>query len=288
MNGAEVNREHCKLVLDRLDSALDMRQMAETDFQLLRHLESCPECSRELQARLAIRGRLRAAVRGFSVTPDIERRLSDHAGAAPRPSGTRNVMLIAAALVLSAGTAITYRLGHLRLTPGARESYISSISLQVSRVMRVGLGDHVNCAVFHELDRNPPPAGAAMPPEYGDLTALVKNNLPAGYRVVTAHQCRYHGRKFIHLSATDGSGLISLVITRKAEGESFAKDHLAQLLSQSGIALYRENVQRFEIAGFETRDHLVYVVSDLSWQQNLDLMAALAPGVRDVLHRLEA
>ncbi len=286
MNGAELNRADCKLVLDRLDSALDLRQLAETDLAVIRHLETCPECSRELEARQAVQSRLRTAVRGFSVTPEIERRLADH-DALRKPSGTRSIMLIAAALVLSAGTVVTYRLGHLRLTSGARESYISSISQQVSGIMRVGLGDHVQCTVFHGFDRNPPPPDAALPPEYKDLIALVKDNVPAGYRVITAHQCHYHGRKFIHLSATNGSGLISLVITRKAEGESFAKDQLPQILSQSGIQLYSENVQRFEIAGFETKDHLVYVVSDLEGRKNLDLMAAIAPGVRDVLHRIE-
>jgi len=286
MNGTRVNSENCRSVLDQLDSALDIQHAAETDPEIVRHLENCPECSRELQARLAVRDRLRATVRGFSVTPEIERRLSNHLGAVRTSSWTLRAMLIAAALVLSAGTAITYRLGHLRLTPGAQESYISSISQQVSGIMRVGLADHVHCAVFHGFQENPA-ADTALPPEYQDLVALVKDKVQAGYRVVGAHRCFYHGRGFIHLSATNGSGQISLLITPKAARESFTQDQLLPILTQSGIALYGANVQRFKIAGFETRDRLVYLVSDLNGPANLDLMAAIAPGVRDVLHRHE-
>lgn len=62
---------------------------------------------------------------------------------------------------------------------------------------------------------------------------------------------------------------------------------MPQELSQAGIPFYRSGVQRFEIASFETRDHLVYLVSDLPQQENMRMMLAVAPGVRSVLTHVE-
>ena len=79
-----------------------------------------------------------------------------------------------------------------------------------------------------------------------------------------------------------------MVIARKDGGESFAKADLLPALAQSGIPIYRAGVQNFQIAAFETSGHLVYFISDLPEQKNMDIMAALAPGVREFLRRLES
>ena len=81
--------------------------------------------------------------------------------------------------------------------------------------------------------------------------------------------------------------MLSMVITRKGEGESFATENMLPGLVQSGIPMYQQTVQRFQMAAFETRDYLVYFISDLPKQQNQDLMIALGPQVKDFLARLE-
>jgi hypothetical protein len=51
--------------------------------------------------------------------------------------------------------------------------------------------------------------------------------------------------------------------------------------------MYETGVQRFQMTAFETRDYLVYFISDLGKQQNTDLMLALGPRVKDFLTKLE-
>jgi len=102
-----------------------------------------------------------------------------------------------------------------------------------------------------------------------------------------AHQCRYHGRRFVHLTLKKGNDLLSLVIAKKSEGESFSTVGLPQALSQAGVPFYTGKAQRFEIASFETKYHLVYIVSDMAKDQNTQLMLAVAPGIRTVLTHLE-
>jgi hypothetical protein len=128
---------------------------------------------------------------------------------------------------------------------------------------------------------------AELGPEYKGLYSIVQARTSEQYRVVMAHRCSYHGRKFVHLALQGDSKLLSLVITRKGQGESFGRDQLAPVLSESGISIYAGGVQRFAIAGFESPDHLVYLVSDLDKRRNLNLLASLATPVHAFLGRLE-
>jgi hypothetical protein len=240
-----------------------------------------------------MRNRLRGAIRGISATPDLQAAIRKSIRSNRRPAQSlysyRAALPIAAALIICVCAAIAYRLGYMRFTRGSQDSYIASISAPISGVMRVGLGDHVHCAVYHAFS-NRHPTFAQMTHDMGqykDLTAIVAGQIPGDYRVVMAHQCRYHGRRFVHLTLENGSALVSLVISRRGEGESFDKGHLVPALTKSGIAIYRTPAQRFEVSGFETRDHLVYVVSNLRQADNLRMMVALAPSVNSFLHSIE-
>ena len=114
---------------------------------------------------------------------------------------------------------------------------------------------------------------------------LVAEHVPQRYHVVEAHRCSYRDRHFVHLVLRDGSSLVSVVLTRKAPGESLGR--LAPKLELASLPVYGAATDRYQIAAFETRDHLAYVVSDLPATQNLELMADLAPAVSEFLARLE-
>jgi hypothetical protein len=235
--------------------------------------------------------RLRTAVRSVEAPPFLEARIRNHIRAEklPRRWLPSFVSATAAAAVFG-GVLIAYQLGHLRLTVRAQESYISSVSTHIATLMRVGLGDHIHCSVFRKYPKNPPTTEEfieKMNPQYAGLIPIVRSQVPSAYRMTLAHECRYHGRKFVHLSLMDDSNMLSLVITRKAEGESFSTEDMLPALVQSGIPMYQAGVQRFQMTAFETRDHLVYFISDLGQPQNTALMLALSLRVRDFLTKLE-
>ena len=102
-----------------------------------------------------------------------------------------------------------------------------------------------------------------------------------------AHHCGYKGRKYTHITMQNDSHLMSLVIARKGQGESLGASGMASVLSESGIPMYTAGVQRFNIAVFETRDCLVYVISDLSADKNSRMMVAMAPALRKFLQLRE-
>ena len=198
--------------------------------------------------------RLKAAVRSVSAPPRLEAKIRSSIQETERKSvWGRYLLPVAAALLLSLGAGIAYQLGHLRMTTGSQESYIASISGRVAGVMTVGLGDHVHCTVFRRFPKNPPTLEemtAKLGSEYAGLLPLVKDRLAGDMRIVMAHRCSYHGRKFVHLAMRSDSKLLSMVISLKRDGESFTKENLLPVLSDSGIPMYRSGVQRFEIAGF--------------------------------------
>jgi len=161
----------------------------------------------------------------------------------------------------------------------------------MATLMRVGLGDHIHCTVFRKFPKNPPTMAqfiANMGPKYSGIIPIVRERVPAEFQLLLAHQCRYQGRQFVHLALKSDSRLLSVVITRKAAGETFTAEQLVPALSEAGISIYSSSTQRFQTAAFDSRDFLVYVISDLPAQQNMNLMRAMAPELKTYLNKLES
>jgi hypothetical protein len=276
----------CGRIGSELDFYLDRELPPERGAEVARHLESCAACSAELRAKTALRDRLRGALKGTVPAAGLEQRIRGGLAVSPAASWSRAMLAIAASVVVAAAVFAGYRYDRGR---HSQDDYIAAVSRRVAAIMRVGLVDHIHCAVFRKFPGDPPAFGQllnGLGPTYVDVVRVLHNRIPAGYRVTMAHKCSYKGRSFVHLTASDGAHLVSLVIARKGEGESFADPGTA--LVRSGIPIQRGEVDRFSIAGFETRDHLVYLVSDAGSADNTEMMAAMAPALRTVLVRIES
>jgi hypothetical protein len=244
------------------------------------------ELSKEMQDRL------KAAVKNVTAPPHLETRVRAIVREPrERPMLYPRLMIVTAGLVVCLGMLIAYELGHLRLTTSSQESYIASVSNRVAGIMRVGLGDHIHCAVYRKFPKNPPEVKdmeKELRPEFRELVPLVTAAVKAPYRLVLAHQCRYHGRRFVHLVLKDRSSLMSVVIAQKRDGESFRTETLRPALVRAGLPVYESSVQQFRIAGFETPSHLVYLISDQPSRGNTETLVSLAPGIATVLARAES
>ncbi len=231
--------------------------------------------------------RLKRAVHRVEVPPFLEARIRNHIRAVkPSRRWLPRLVTVTIAAATVFGLVMAYQLGHLRLTVRSQESYIGTVSTQIATLMRVGLGDFIHCSVFRKYPKNPPTTEEfieKMTPHYAGLIPIVRSQVPDSYRMMLAHQCSYHRRKFVHLSLMSDTNMLSLVITRKADGESFSTEDMLPALVQAGIPMYQSSVQRFQMTAFETRDYLVYFISDLTKQQNTQLMLALGPKVKDFL-----
>lgn len=266
--------------------ALDRREAGFED-EFLMHAEACPGCAAQLQEESRLRVRLQSAARGQSLPPGFETRLRARFEGARRrvwPLWSRVGMATVALAVAATGVSwLALRAAH--------DSYIARLSAPLATLFRAGLADHVHCSVFRKYPAKAPALdelAETLAPQYRGLLPAVRRHVPERYRAVLAHECSYRGRRFIHVSLRDGANLLSLVITRKKAGESLAGSALTPALAASGLPLYAAATGRFEIASAESRDHLIYFVSDLPAQQNLSIFASLAEDVRGVLRLLEA
>jgi hypothetical protein len=238
-----------------------------------------------------LREQLQRAVRSEQVPPYLEARIKAHINTTGRNAAWRQQFAaIAAALLIVAGGGVAYQLGHLRLTAASQASYIATVSNKVASIMRVGLGDHIHCAFFRKFPKNPPTMDqfvTKLGPNYAGLIPIVRKEVPQQYRLEIAHQCTWGGRKFVHLVLRNDDQLISLVLAHKQAGESFETEGLLPALAQADMPVYQSGVQNFQIATFESRDHLVYLISDLPKDQNMKQMLAMAPALKQYLAKLE-
>ncbi len=238
--------------------------------------------------------RLKQAVRGVEAPEYLTTRIQAHLRATERPRMWRLNLAwaaVGAVALICLTLGLAYQSGYLRLSPGSREAYIASVSNKIPMLMRVGLGDHVHCSVFRKFPKEAPKVAdleKKLPVEYRPMIQVVQRSVPADYRLMIAHECRYHARKFVHLSLKNDSHLLSLVIARKSDGESFEIEGLMPELVSSGIPVYRAGVQRFQLAAIESRDYLVYFISDLPGQQNTEMMTTMAPQVKELLRKIES
>jgi hypothetical protein len=256
------------------------------------HLAGCAPCRNQVAQRQAIRHRLRAAV-DANAPAGLEYRIRHSVGGSPR-SGWRTWLLIPVAAVALAAVLVPWSRQHGRLlfTAEERAGYIDSIGSSVSPLMQVGLQQHLHCTVFRRHDEKPATTEDLkrdLGPEYAELIPAIQQNLPRNFRIIEAHVCTFRslqGRAYTHVAASDGTRLISLLITNRAAGQAFENDLRSPVIG-SPVPVYAASVQRFSVAGFETRQHLVYVVSDLSKEQNMATMKAMAPAVARVVRQGE-
>ena len=272
----------CAEVRARLDLYQD-RVTDDTDSALIEsHIAACEECRGLLANRAALRARLKSFVRSAEVSPDLGHRVQSaiaEAGSPKRvlmPVFGKPLMAIAAALIIAAG-AFYFRPEDGASSKETQQQFIVRLSGQVAPVMRVGLRQHMQCGVFREYPAVAP-ALAELARDKQVSAALidaVESRAPQGLHVVMAHRCSNpDGREYIHVVAKGQGHLMSLLITKRAQGETVAADATATV--QSGPNVYA-------LDAFETSEYLVYLVSDEPPSENLKSLRGMEAQVRAAL-----
>jgi anti-sigma factor (TIGR02949 family) len=301
MNRIQFGEGGCEKTRKYLDAYVSNELMVETNHEVLRHIEGCPACAAEVDARARVRSRLKAAVNAHSVPPDLQVRIREqirtsrsenwvHVGWL-RAGWPRWAGATAAALVVAVGLWVnhsTERLPAFADRPG-QNTYISRVSANLAAILKVGLADHIHCAIFRKYPKDPQPVEkmeAELGPAYAGLLPVVRAAVPEGYKVIMAHQCSYDGRKFVHLTFEKDGGLLSLVVARRQTGESL--DGLSPTAAASGVRIYQSAAGRYQVAGFEAGNFFAYLVSELREQENLQIVENVAPAVRQFLMKTPA
>jgi len=286
MTGINYGQRPCERIQSHLDSYLSNELLVETSHEVLRHLDTCADCVQALEDRKRVRKMLRSAVESEPVPVHLRERIRSEIRRTrtgfhfPIPRSNW-AFAVAASLVLVLSGWVGFRVWNLRTAAVVSEAN--------ERILTMGVSDHVTCAMDHGMYRKRftfEQMSRALGREYAGLVSLVNEKVRADYEIAVAHRCTVNQRNFVHLILTKDDAVVSLVITKKS-GEAFPQSGVAAALRESGISLRQARLRQYEVAGFETRDHLAFVVSNLPKDANLELASNLAPAVSFHLNGLE-
>ena len=198
-------------------------------------------------------------------------------------------MLVAAAAVV----LVVAGIGALQLRKHASPAPSDTLAIlpdSNARLLEVGLDHHIHCSIdvgFANRSFTEEEIMQTLGPDYNGLVTMVEQKIPGSYKIVVGHRCASNGRKFVHLILKSPQTTYSLLITRK-NGEAFTQQNAAAIIQGSDIPIYDTRMKDLEVAGFETRDYLAFIVSDLGREDNIQMASKLGPVVRDFLTKLEA
>jgi len=271
----------CDLVRERLDAFHDGEIAGSEAASIVLHLASCAECGAYSERREALRLRVRSAVRNVDAPADLGYKVQSTIarGDAGR-KWISTALAIAAALVIAAGAFYFRPVSG----PPKQEAAAADDTDQVAPVMRIGLRQHVHCGVLREYPKEAPTLLELARAEGANagLINAVESYAPEGMHVVMAHRCSYEGRTYTHVIARSEGHLMSLLITKREEGDVLAQ-HLKPVANELDTPIFAADSAKYSIDAFETSGYLVYLVSDLDDAQNLAALKAMTPQVRAAL-----
>jgi anti-sigma factor (TIGR02949 family) len=295
MNRISFGESACERTRKYLDSYITNELLVETNHEVLRHLEHCPDCSAEAEARQQLRARLKSAAKTQPVPPELpalvrERIRAEESRKSSSWTWMRWPVAAAASAAFCTLLYVEYRPEHLPALGDrpAQNAYIQRISATIATVLKVGLGDHLHCSVFRKKPASVQSAvemEKELGPEYKGLLPAMRAAAPEGYTVILAHHCSYLKRNFVHLTLEKDGRLMSLVIARKQEGESFSNLTPA---NEHGTPIFQSNAGLYQVAAFDAGSFFAYVISDMKSRSNLQVAVAAAPAIREVLTRIPA
>jgi hypothetical protein len=271
----------CERTRRQMDAYLSNELLVETTDEMLRHLENCQVCSRELEWRIRVREALQRAAVSQPV-PDglgeaIHQRLRR---AQSRPFWAPRAPTWALAL---AGTALMVIVG----IAGQQWIKLDRARQMVASVLHLGVSDHLHCAIrghnYPDVANPPEVLREKLGPQYADLLPVVEKKLP-GFQVLEAHICSVPGspRKYVHF-ITRGQGTILSVILTKRDGEALPAGRFVAAASFGNVNFYEKQLEGMSVAGFQVGSYFGFVVSDFGQHEMGQLAEGLAPALQTAL-----
>ena len=279
MNVLNFNSEQCARIRRQLDAYLSNELLVETTSEVLRHLESCEACTRELEARTRVRDALRRVAAKQSPPEELRQSIQWRLRKMqPGFSGgvRRLTWELALAMVVVLGGIATEQ--WIKVQRGRRV---------VASVLAIGVSDHVQCAIkghnYPDIANPPEKLRHQLGPQYAGLLDVVQQKLP-GFEILEAHICTIPGspRKYVHF-ITRGRGTILSVILTRRNGEELPNGKWIRSGSSGSVNLYEANLEGMNAAGFESNSYFGFVVSDLSPAVTEHIASELAPPLKAAL-----
>lgn len=241
---------NCREFDEIADSYLSDELLVETNHELIRHLENCDGCRNDLAQRRELRARLRSAVRSSSeIDPAFARRVRSQIHDMGTPVSSRSyVPAFAFGAMLIVGLLGLVIYFQPSLLPSLQST---NPKFNLSAALHDAVGTHKDCGLKHAKDE------AEQITNEKDLVSL-----QAGFadklELVEKHDCTFFGKTYTHTILRNGARLISILKTTSRSD------------ADSGL-IVSTPIDNFQLAEFESGSHAVFVISDLTEAENLQV-----------------
>jgi hypothetical protein len=280
MTTLSFDSKRCGSIRQYLDSYLSNELLVETVTEVVRHLESCEACSRDLESRRRVRNALQRAVANRpvpdSVRADVLRSLRK---CQPRSFLHLSARTWAVGGLAGVALALFILFGSLWLGLHRGKELVATI-------LKLGVSDHVLCTIkghnYPEVANPPDEIRKKLGARYAPLVQVVQERLP-GFEVLEGHICSPQGnREYVHLITRGQGTLVSVILTNR-NGTSLPTSKSLVSDESAGLSIYQDHMSGMEIAGFESAQYFVFIVSDLSQNEVRQLARGLAPVLNETL-----
>jgi len=258
----------CQDFREIVDSYLCDELLTETNHEVLRHLEMCADCRGEIQERRILREKLKSAVKNaelFQMRDEFRQELvvslRQHSKTLASPNMFSRInqnswMAVAAGLILTFGLGLWF-LQNPAVNPSQEIAGVNETANRVS-LEHIALGDHRHCAVEFNLAEDPVDFDLASA-KYANLKQLVNplQNSADKYEFYESHTCKYQERLFTHIVFQHQGKMISVLLTDLQNFGGLQEDEMI-----------KTSEGNYQIARFDMKNQAVFVVSDLSEQEN--------------------
>ncbi len=291
----------CRKYKDTIDSFLCGETLVESNLEMIRHAEHCPECRNEMTARRNLRLQMQRVI-GQGKMPQVahERlrvRLRQEANPSPQvtqtiePSWrTRFAELFTGRTPLLASLTVLLLVGFSWWLTRGNNSSVQAAVLSPA-VFEQAAREHELCAHFY-ANADEPTGMAASAVEYDatyaglDQVAKLKTQ---GMQLRAAHKCALVGRNFAHLLFSRGSELISFMVTERdatamrdglvpPDAPDYGRQAPLQHDQQAGCT----------VSAYQTKRHIVFVVSKLTQTRSEQLALQVAQPISEHVRQAEA
>jgi len=281
MNVLNFDSRQCERIRRQMDAYLGNELLVETTDEMLRHLENCEACSRELQSRMRIREALQRAAARQPLPEDLGEAIHQRLKKAQQrpfwlPRAPTWVLAVASAAMIA-----------IVLVAGQQWSKLEHARQMVTNILTLGVSDHLHCAIrghnYPEVANPPEVLREKLGPQYAELLPVVEKKLP-GFQVLEAHICTVQGRprKYVHFIARGQGTILSVILTRR-DGQTLPAGRFVTAASLGNVNFYEKQLEGMSVAGFQVGGYFGFVVSSLSQREMGKLAEGLAPALQTAL-----
>lgn len=272
MKGFDLMSDKCTPFTGLLSSYVDGELGAEDTATVALHLQDCPQCASRISSVKALKSRLREAANAVPPAVGLETRIR----ARLREQDLKTVgWFTVPRLALSAVAVVA-------LTVGGWAIAIQPMQRQIAAILGIGTGDHIHCTLQrNDVGTFTEDTSTEMP----GLLAAVKENVPPSFKPLESHICGVDGRDFGHLVFENDGHKVSVIVTRKKDGESFPRATVLARMRAHGIPVYQvaSEPHHLHTAGLDSGRYFAFVVSDMSAAGNQQLMAMIGPAIAETM-----